>query len=365
MIGYRDHVNLPLMPPIEPMLARLTRTIPRGSAWHYEPKWDGFRCVAFRDRANVYLQSRRGRPLGRYFPELTEAVAGLSALPFVIDGEIVVTGADGFDFVALLNRLHPAASLVATLSSTTPATFVAFDLLAKDDTDLLGEPFAERRRLLEEVLENAPKPIYLTPATNDFERARDWFDRFSGAGIDGIVVKDVRAPYEPGKRSMVKVKHDYTADCVVGGFRWHYDEATVGSLLLGLYEDETLRHIGLASSFTRGIRAQLLDEISPFVTTLEGHPWEHGFATEPPGAVARLPGTASSWGEGGVPNWVPLRPEQVVEVAYDHLDRRRFRHGARFKRWRTDRDPRSCTFEQFERARPDEFYDLFSWVRNG
>jgi ATP-dependent DNA ligase len=327
--------------PIAPMLARLERELPRGD-FLYEPKWDGFRALGFRDGDDVELQSRHGRPLGRYFPELTDALGSLAERRFVLDGEIVAVREDELDFPALMARLHPTASRVERLRRETPASFVAFDLLAAAGESLLSAPFHERRARLEELLADAPPPLAVTPATADVELAARWLERF-----EGVVAKARDLPYEPGRRTMVKVKRERTADCVVGGFRWMADHPFIGSLLLGLYGDDgELVHVGVVTSFTEPRRMALVEELRNLVAPLEGHPWEGGFnvGRSPTG---RLLGAAGRWIPGEMTqDWVPLRPDCVVEVAYDQVDGQRFRHPARFRRWRTDRDPRSCTIDQ-------------------
>jgi ATP-dependent DNA ligase len=343
-------VDLPVRPPLPPMLARLARTLPLGAGWSYEPKWDGFRCLAFCDAAAVDLRSRNGRPLARYFPELVEALLALPTSRFVLDGEIVVTGPRGFDFPALLQRLHPAASRVERLRRETPGAFIAFDLLAVGDDDLRAEAFTRRRARLEGLLEAAPAPLHLTPVTDDPGAAGAWLEDAGTSGIDGVVAKHADLRYEPGKRAMVKVKLDRTADCVVGGFRWHGGEEAVGSLLLGLYDGDVLRHAGITAAFSGQRRRELLEDVRGDITPLAGHPWEHGFALEA-SPVGRLPGAVSRWQPGRELTWVPLRPERVCEVAYDHLQGDRFRHAPRFRRWRPDRNPRSCTYDQFTSTR--------------
>jgi ATP-dependent DNA ligase len=333
---------LPLRPPLEPMLARLERELPVGDGLRYEPKWDGFRCLAFVDGGDVELRSRHERPLARYFPEVVAGVARLGDV--VLDGELVVSVGGRTEFPALMARLHPAPTRVARLARETPACFVVFDVLAVVDDELTRAPFAERRQRLERLLDAPPAPVVLTPQTDDADTARTWLDAPAGSGIDGVVVKRVDAPYEPGRRSMVKVKRLRTADCVVAGVRVHPDGG-VGSLLLGVHDGDQLVHVGVGTSFARARRAELRDELLPLVTTLEGHPWEHGFGLEG-GALGRLKGTAGRWTPDMVRDWVPVRPERVAEVSYDHLEGHRFRHPARFVRWRPDRDPRSCTVEQ-------------------
>jgi ATP-dependent DNA ligase len=333
-------------PPVAPMLARLSHELPEGD-YVYEPKWDGFRCLAFSAPAGeIELRSRNQRPLARYFPELVEA---LRALPraAVLDGEIVIAGPSGFDFPALLARLHPSPSRVARLSRETPASFVAFDLLADGEEDLRPQPFDERRRRLEALLAGAKSPLHLTPATRDPAVARAWLERFHGAGIDGVVAKRRDLRYEPGRRVMVKVKRERTADCVVAGLRTYAGEPAVASLLLGLWDaGGALRHVGVASTFRERDRGALLDALAPLAVPLEGHPWERGLNLTG-GATGRLAGAAGRWDPRVMDlDWTPLAPERVAEVAFDRLDGLRFRHPARLVRWRPDRDARSCTLDQ-------------------
>jgi ATP-dependent DNA ligase len=340
-------------PPVAPMLARLARELPL-NGFVYEPKWDGFRCLAFRDGADVDLRSRNQRPLARYFPEIVEALLGLPEPRFALDGELVVATPAGLDFEALLARLHPAASRVERLRRESPASFVAFDLLAAGDDDLRDRPLSERRRLLEALFEHTRAPLHLTPSSDDAAVAAAWLDRFQGAGIDGVVAKRTDLRYEPGKRAMVKVKRERTADCVVAGFRWFADRPLPSSLLLGLYDAEgALRHVGVASAFAEEARRELLDRLRPLAVPLEGHPWERGFLL--PGArTGRLRGAAGRWDpEEMTQDWTPLAPELVCEVAYDQLDDHRFRHPARFRRWRPDRDASSCLLTQLDLAAAD------------
>ncbi len=356
------------MPPVRPMLATAARDVPRAAGLAYEPKWDGFRCVVFRDGAEVELGSRNDRPLTRYFPELVELL--LAALPerCVVDGEIVVVTGDGLDFDTLQNRLHPAASRVRKLAAETPASFVAFDLLALGDRDLSGEPFSERRRALVDALDTftnteeqpSNSRVILTPLTEDPDVAQDWFTRFEGAGFDGVMVKPLDLPYEQNKRVMVKVKHERTADCVVAGFRWHKDGEGVGSLLLGLFDDEgTLHHVGVASSFTAARRRELVGELAPLREhALEGHPWR-GWAEAEQQSGSRMPGARSRWSADKDLAWEPLRPELVAEVRYEHLLSGRFRHGGRLVRFRPDRTPESCTYAQLEQVAPAELAEVF------
>ncbi len=327
------------------MLARLARELPVGD-FVYEPKWDGFRCLAFRCGDDIDLRSRNGRPLARYFPELVEAFAAVPRDRFLLDGEVVVLRPGGSDFPALMARLHPTASRVERLRHETPASFVAFDVLALDDDDLREEPFAARRLRLESLLAREQAPLFVTPITADVDTASAWLHRF-----EGIVAKHRDLDYQPGVRAMVKVKTERTADCVVAGFRWMSDRPSLGSLLLGLYDGAgELRHVGVVTSFTQARRKDLLDELAPLVTEIEGHPWERGFGLER-SPLGRLLGAAGRWApDEMVRDWIAIRPERVCEVAYDQLDDHRFRHPARFRRWRPDRDPRSCTLDQLEGA---------------
>jgi ATP-dependent DNA ligase len=357
-----------LVPPIEPMLAQLSHELP-GEGYIYEPKWDGFRCLAFVGEA-VDLRSRHQRPLARYFPELVEGLRALGAAvcrdlralaaparttPLVLDGEIVIAGPRGFDFPALLGRLHPSASRVERLRNEAPATFVAFDLLAVAGEDLRARRFDERRARLESLLTPAPPHVALTPATESLEVANEWLDRYEGAGIDGVVAKRRDLAYQPGRRAMTKVKKERTADCVVAGIRVALEEGTplVASLLLGLYEDGLLRHVGVSSTFTGRRRRELFAELRPRIVPLEGHPWERGFnlGRSPTG---RLKGSAGRWDPAEMEqDWVPLLPDLVCEVRYDQLDAGRFRHPAKFLRWRPDREARSCAFDQLVVRAPE------------
>jgi len=348
----------PVQPPVAPMLARLERELPF-DGYLYEPKWDGFRCLAFRAGREVDLRSRNQRPLARYFPELVEAVLAVPTGRFVMDGEIVAVSGSGADFVALLARLHPAASRVARLRRETPALFIAFDLIAREDDDLRRRPFRERRALLERILADAGPPLVLTPLTADREEAQRWLESHKGAGVDGVIAKHADLGYEEGARRMVKIKPERTADCVVAGFRWFVDEPVPSSLLLGLYDDGDLRHVGIASSFTQAARRRLLEELRPHVVPLAGHPWEQGFllAGSPTG---RLKGAAGRWSPDEMEqDWTPVAPELVCEVQFDQLDDYRFRHPARFRRWRPDRDPRSCTLDQLQ-APPVDLGELLA-----
>jgi ATP-dependent DNA ligase len=341
------------------MLAKLVRELPVAEGMFYEPKWDGFRCIVFRDGEEVELGSRNEKPLTRYFPELLEPLRRQLPDRCVLDGEIVLVRRGGLDFDALSNRIHPAASRVALLAEETPASFVAFDLLALGERDLCAAPYAERRRQLETILASAAPPLHLTPATQDPDVAADWFARFEGAGLDGVVAKPGDLAYQPNKRVMLKVKHARTADCVVAGFRWHKEGGIVGSLLLGLFDDGgTLHHVGVTSSFTAARRKELVDELAPYrADAAADHPWlAH---TEQP---SRIPGGASRWSAGKDMGWEPLRAELVCEVAYDHLQEARFRHATTFQRWRPDRQPTSCTYDQLDAPVPAELSQVFGAI---
>jgi len=341
-------MDLPLEPPVAPMLGRLARELPEGD-FLYEPKWDGFRCLAFRSGDRVELRSRNDRPLGRYFPELVAGLRAIACPQFVVDGEIVVASESGFEFDRLLARLHPAPSRVERLRAETPASLVMFDLLAAHDQDLREVPFAERRALLARLLGAAAAPIHLTPATDDLAVAAAWLDRFQGGGVDGVMAKHRELRYESGARAMVKVKRQQTADCVVAGFRLLAGRPLPSSLLLGLYdEDGGLRHVGVASAFSERRRLELLRELAPLEVPLEAHPWERGFLLEG-SAMGRLRGAAARWSPQEMElDWVPLAPLRVCEISYDSLDVDRLRHPARFGRWRPDRDPASCRLDQLE-----------------
>ena len=355
-------MKLPFGPPVAPMLAKLSNDLPEGD-FLFEPKWDGFRTLVFRDGDDVVLQSRDEKPFNRYFPELIAPLLKNLPARCVLDGEIVIAGEHGLDFEALLLRIHPVASRVAMLAAEKPASFVAFDILALDDVDLREHPQRERRAKLEAALANAAPPIHLTPATTDRARAADWFARFEGAGLDGVIAKPPNATYQPGKRTMLKIKHARTADCVVAGFRWYKDavDKKVGSLLLGLYDDAgTLHHVGVTSTFTDAKRVALVDELAPLREgALEGHPWRDWANAEPSEAAQRKPGATSRWNRGKDLSWQALRIERVVEVAYDHLQGSRFRHATTFKRWRTDREPKDCRYDQLEEAAPYELAEIF------
>jgi ATP-dependent DNA ligase len=353
----------PIAPPIEPMLAKLSEVIPGGGGFLYEPKWDGFRAIVFRNADDVYIQSRDLRPLDRYFPELHELLRDRLPPFCVLDGEIVIATVRGLDFDALQLRLHPAASRAAKLAAETPASFVAFDMLAADGEDLRERPLRERRARLEALLAGAVPPVHVTPMTRDRAQAEEWLARFEGAGLDGVIVKPEDAPYEPGKRAMIKVKHVRTADCVVAGFRWHKSGGgRIGSLLLGLYDAKgSLQHVGVTSSFTMAGRLALASELEPLrARALDDHPWR---AWAGGGDGTRMPGGQSRWSAGKDLSWEPLRVERVCEVKYDHLQGDRFRHAAVFLRWRPDRQPADCRYDQLEVTQPYELEKVFGASR--
>jgi ATP-dependent DNA ligase len=345
---------LPFAPPLAPMLSRAADVLPGGDGWLFEPKWDGFRTLVFRDGDEILLQSRDEKPMNRYFPELVAPLAAALPERCVIDGEIVIVGAGGLDFEALLLRIHPAASRVKLLAAQAPASFVVWDLLALGDEDLREAPLVARRQRLEQVLARAAPPVHLSPATRDRALAEDWFQRFEGAGLDGVMAKQLDAPYRAGERTMLKVKHARTADCVVAGFRWHKKGpgTMVGSLLLGLYDDEhTLHHVGIVAAFTDAVRRQLVAELAPLrETALDGHPWRDWADAQDDASARgqRLPGATSRWNRGKDLSWEPLRPERVCEVGYDHMQGSRFRHAAQFLRWRPDKRPEDCRYDQLE-----------------
>lgn len=356
------------MPPVKPMLAKAARELPPGEGWQFEPKWDGFRCIVFRDGDEVELGSRNEKPLTRYFPEVCDALRA-SNLPakVVLDGEIVIPaagGAGGLDFDALLQRIHPAESRVRRLAAETPASYVAFDILAVGEQDARGTPLRERRACLEGALEGVSAPIYLSPATEDRVRAAEWFDNFEGAGLDGVMAKKLDQPYCEDQRVGIKVKHERTADCAVAGFRWHKSGDVIGSLLLGLYDDEgTLHHVGVVGAFPMAQRRSLVEEIAPLREgALEGHPWGSwaAAAAEQAASGQRKPGATSRWNAGRDLSWEPLRVERVIEVAYDQLQGNRFRHAAQFRRWRPDRTPETCTYSQLEVVPPQELSAFFA-----
>jgi ATP-dependent DNA ligase len=353
----------PIAPPVEPMLAKLSDDLPEGDGWLYEPKWDGFRALVFRDGDDVYLQSRDCKPLDRYFPELAEPLKRQLPERCVLDGEIVIAGPKGLDFDALQMRLHPAASRVKKLAQETPSAFVAFDILAEGDVDLRGLPQQERRKRLEQALRKAQSPVHLTPCTRDRALAGEWFTRFEGAGFDGVIAKPDHITYQPGKRVMLKIKHARTADCVVAGFRWHKDGRgeRVGSLLLGLYDEEgDLHHVGVTSSFTMEKRKALAQELEPLrKDAMAAHPWKEWAGAMAGESAQRMPGGQSRWSAGKDLSWEPLRIERVAEVKYDHLQGDRFRHAATFVRWRKDKTPADCRYDQLEVTPPAELFAIF------
>jgi ATP-dependent DNA ligase len=346
---------------VEPMLAKAAEQLPDGDGWFYEPKWDGFRCIVVRDGDSVELTSRGSRPFTRYFPELLEPLRQQLPDHCAVDGELLVVGDDALEFDMLQQRIHPAESRVRMLAEKTPARFVAFDLLELDGDDLLATPFAERRQRLETVLATAAPPLHVTPITQDVATAQDWFTRFEGAGLDGVVAKRGEGPYEPGKRGWIKVKHQRTADMVVAGFRWHKDGAGVGSLMLGLYDDDgNLNSVGVASAFTAKMRAALVEELAPLrENAVDGHPWGEWATAEAQAGGTRLPGAVSRWSGGKDQSWEPLRIERVAEVTFNQLTAGRLRHPAKFLRWRDDRDPQSCRYDQLEVIAPAELTTVF------
>jgi ATP-dependent DNA ligase len=356
-----DPSAYPLPPPIEPMLAKVAEAVPAASGFLFEPKWDGFRSIVFRKGSALYMQSRDLRPLDRYFPDLHDQLLAHLPESCVLDGEIVIATPSGLSFDLLQMRLHPAASRVAKLAQENPASFVAFDALSLQDRDLRAEPQSERRRLLEEALAGVEPPVHLTPVTREHALAVEWLERFEGAGLDGVIAKAESGRYEPGKRSMFKIKHARTADCVVAGFRWHKNgpNELIGSLLLGLFDSEgKLQHIGVTSSFNMATRKALAVELEPLRKgALEAHPWrEWANAGEQDG---RMPGGQSRWNAGKDLSWEPLRLERVAEVKYDHMQGDRFRHAATFLRWRPDKPPSECRYDQLEVTKPFELEKVF------
>ena len=353
-------VKLPFDPPLPPMLSKPAPAIPEGEEWLFEPKWDGFRTVIFRDGDELFLQSRDEKPMNRYFPELDEPLKAALPERCVVDGEVVIAGPHGLDFEALLLRIHPAASRVKMLAEQTPASFVAWDLLAFGDEDLRETPLVQRRERLEQVLREHDR-VHLSPSTRDRALAQDWFQRFEGAGLDGVMAKRLDSPYRPGERTMIKVKHSRTADCVVAGFRWHKNGpgTMVGSLLLGLYDDAgKLHHVGVTAAFTTAVRKQLALELAPLREgARENHPWKEWADWQDAGQ--RVPGGGSRWNRGKDLSWEPLRPERVVEVAFDHMQGTRFRHAAHFVRWRPDKKPEDCRYDQLEVTPPFELERVF------
>ncbi|MBA2673284.1 ATP-dependent DNA ligase [Ramlibacter sp.] len=353
--------NGPVVPPIEPMLAKIAETLPEEPGFLFEPKWDGFRALVFRGNDETHIQSRDLKPLNRYFPELEKALHEMLPKGCVLDGEIVVAGARGLDFDALQQRIHPAPSRIARLSKETPAAFVAFDLLAAGGRPTMDLPQAERRVRLERLLGKPKPPLYLTPVTRDRAQAVEWLEQFEGAGLDGVIAKLDSATYQPGKRAMLKIKHARSADCVVAGFRWYKDRTdAVGSLLLGLYDEAgVLHHVGVTSAFTLAMREELLKELEPLrKDALADHPWRE-WAGANVGDAQRMPGAQSRWSGGKDLAWEALRPERVVEVKYDHLQGSRFRHAAVFLRWRADKPAADCRYDQLEVTTPFELAKVF------
>ncbi|MDB5859603.1 MAG: ATP-dependent ligase-like protein [Ramlibacter sp.] len=347
--------------PIEPMLAKIAESLPTGDGFLYEPKWDGFRALVFRHNDQTYLQSRDLRPLNRYFPELEKALQESLPKGCVLDGEIVVAGPRGLDFDALQQRIHPAPTRIARLAKETPASFVAFDLLGAGGKSTMALPQSERRVRLERLLAKAKPPLHLTPVTRDRAQAEEWLQKFEGAGLDGVIAKLETAIYQPGKRAMLKIKHARTADCVVAGFRWYKERNdAIGSLLLGLYDDAgVLHHVGVTSAFTMAMREQLAQELGPLRTGVEKHPWRD-WAGAAAGEGQRMPGAQSRWSGSKDLGWEPLRPERVCEVKYDHLQGDRFRHATTFLRWRADKPPEDCRYDQLEVTTPFALAKVFS-----
>jgi ATP-dependent DNA ligase len=362
-------MQLPVNPPVLPMLAKRVGELPVGKTWIFEPKWDGFRALVFRDGDEILIQSRDQKSLNRYFPELLDTLRAQLPARCVLDGEIVIATESGLDFETLQLRIHPAASRVKLLSQQTPASIVFFDLLCEGDRDLCGEPFETRRAALEALLSAATPPIHITPATHEADVASDWFLRFEGAGLDGVMAKPTAGTYEPDKRVMLKVKHERDCDCVVAGFRWHKtgQGTAIGSLLLGLFDDSgALQHVGVCASFTQEKRRELVEFLLPYrENALTNHPWggwaNPGYVTD--GGPQRMPGGQSRWSQGKDLSWEPLRPELVVEVAYEHMQGSRFRHMAQFRRWRTDKKPSDCTYAQLEVVAPQELMEIFAGKR--
>ncbi len=356
-------MQLPLNPPILPMLAKRVSHLPEGKTWLFEPKWDGFRALIFRDGDEILIQSRDTKSLNRYFPELVETLLAQLPTRCVLDGEIVIATESGLDFETLQLRIHPAASRVKLLAQQTPASIVFFDLLCIEDRDLSGVPFELRRAEMEALLSGASPPLHITPATHDPSVASDWFRRFEGAGLDGVIAKPLAGTYEPDKRVMLKIKHERDCDCVVAGFRWHKTgpDTLIGSLLLGLFNSAgSLQHVGVCASFTLEKRRELVEFLAPYRRdALVDHPWA-GWAEPAEGEPQRMPGGQSRWSQGKDLSWQPLRPELVVEVAYEHMQGSRFRHMAHFRKWRTDKKPTDCTYAQLEVVPPQELMEIFS-----
>ena len=361
-------IDLPVKPPVLPMLAKRVSALPEEGEWIFEPKWDGFRTLIFRDGDEVFIQSRDERPFNRYFPELIEPIKKQLPKRCVLDGEIVMPVDGALEFDTLQLRLHPAESRVKKLAAEIPASIMFFDLLCEGDRSLCDTPFEKRRERLEKICAKLEAPLHCTPATRDRDEAQDWFNRFEGAGLDGVVAKAVDGTYEPNKRVMLKVKHERECDCVVAGFRWHKTggKTKVGSLLLGLYNDDgQLEHVGVCASFTDAKRKELVEMLEPYrKNALKNHPWRDwaDFA-ENDDAPHRMPGGQSRWSGGKDLSWEPVRPELVLEVAYDHMQGDRFRHTAQFRRWRADKKPKDCTYEQLEVVPPQELTEIFSTGR--
>lgn len=358
---------LPFRPPLPPMLAKLSREMPDGDGWLYEPKWDGFRCLVFKDGDDVVLQSRDLKPLQRYFPEVVAALKAQLPPRVILDGELVIANAGRLDFEQILLRIHPAKSRIELLAQQTPASYVAWDVLAVDDVDVRARPFSERRAHLAQL--KLVAPLHATPASTDVAVAHTWFHRFEGAGLDGVIAKRLDGPYEPGKRAMVKVKHERTADVVIAGYRtWKKDKQAIGSFVLGLFDDQgELHHVGVCASFTAARRKELFDELQALrATPADAHPWQAWASFDEPadevvddGAPVRKPGYGSRWSRGKDLSWVPLRLERSAEVSYDHMQGSRFRHATHFVRWRPDKPPRDCTFAQLDVVAPEELRALF------
>ena len=362
-------MQLPVNPPILPMLAKRVSELPAAGSWIFEPKWDGFRSLVFRDEDEIFIQSRDEKSLNRYFPELLDPLRSQLPARCVLDAEIVLAKNGALDFEALQLRIHPAASRVNLLSQQMPVSIVFFDLLSEGDRDLRTMPFHERRRELESLLSSAAPPVHLTPATSELTVATDWFRRFEGAGLDGVVAKPISGSYESNKRVMLKVKHERECDCVVAGFRWHKkgERTAVGSLLLGLFDEAgSLQHVGVCASFTDTKRRELVEYLAPYrENALANHPWKHWaeHLAENGEAARRIPGGQSRWSHGKDLSWEPLRPELVVQVAYDHMQGSRFRHTAQFRRWRVDKKPSDCTYAQLEVVPPQELEEIFGRSR--
>jgi ATP-dependent DNA ligase len=356
-------MQLPVNPPVLPMLAKRVSGLPEGKTWLFEPKWDGFRTLIFRDGDEILIQSRDTKSLNRYFPELVETLQAQLPARCVLDGEIVIATDSGLDFERLQLRIHPAASRVKMLAEQMPASIVFFDLLCVEDRDLTNVPFDLRRAEMEALLSAIKPPLRLTPVTHDHSVAEDWFRRFEGAGFDGVIAKPLAGVYEPDKRVMLKIKHERECDCVVAGFRWHKtgENTLIGSLLLGLFDDNgALQHVGVCASFTAAKRRELVEFLTPYRRdAFATHPWA-GWAEPGEGAPQRMPGGQSRWSQGKDLSWQPLRPELVVEVAYEHMQGSRFRHMAHFRRWRTDKKPSDCTYAQLEVVAPQELREIFS-----